>query len=145
MTWSNAPPDDPALDLFMEPRLLHAVDRPGIMLRVVDVPNALLGRGYSGGAGSVTLRVVEDTLAPWNAGWWRLSVGEGGEPSVERLSEADAAGEEVLTFDAIRQLGLLFVVSTPPLLLWHGSCHKEMAVAWTRARGRQATSRERGF
>ena len=80
MTWSNAPPDDPALDLFMEPRLLHAVDRPGIMFRVVDVPNALLGRGYSGGAGSVTLRVVEDTLAPWNAGWWRLSVGEGGEP-----------------------------------------------------------------
>ena len=63
----------------------------------------------------------------------------------QQLSEADAAGEEVLTFDAIRQLGLLFVVSTPPLLLWHGSCHKEMAVAWTRARGRQATSRERGF
>ena len=145
VTWSNAPPDDPALDLFMEPRLLHAVDRPGIMFRVVDVPNALLGRGYSGGAGSVTLRVVEDTLAPWNAGWWRLSVAEGGEPSVAQLSEADAAGEEVLTFDAIRQLGLLFVVSTPPLLLWHGSYHKEMAVAWTRARGRQATSRERGL
>ena len=124
VTWSNAPPDDPALDLFMEPRLLHAVDRPGIMFRVVDVPNALLGRGYSGGAGSVTLRVVEDTLAPWNAGWWRLSVAEGGEPSVEQLSEADAAGEEVLTFDAIRQLGLLFVVSTPPLLLWHDSCRQ---------------------
>ena len=59
VTWSNAPPDDPALDLFMEPRLLHAVDRPGIMFRVVDVPNALLGRGYSGGAGSVTLRVAD--------------------------------------------------------------------------------------
>ena len=71
--WARAPVDDPAGELFVEPRLLHAELRDGIWLRIVDVAAALSGRGYSG-RGSLTLQIQDDDLAPWNAGRFRLEV-----------------------------------------------------------------------
>ena len=46
VVWSTAPMDDPAPDLFIEPRLLHAQDLEGTWWRLVDVPAALAQRGY---------------------------------------------------------------------------------------------------
>ncbi len=74
--WDNAPADDPAVEFFMEPRLLHARDHEGFWLRVVDVPQALSGRGWDAD-GELTIAVAEDALAPWNTGTWRVSVSGG--------------------------------------------------------------------
>ncbi len=69
--WSNAPIDDPAAELFMEPRLLNSLDREGLWFRMVDVPRALEGRGYDE-AGEITIEVTEDPVAPWNPGTYCL-------------------------------------------------------------------------
>ncbi len=74
--WANAPGDDPALELFMEPRLLQANDGGSVLFRMVDVPTALASRGYVN-EGAVTLRVTDDTIAPWNEGTWTISVANG--------------------------------------------------------------------
>ena len=71
VTWNNAPMDDPAVELFAEPRMLHCCDREGSWMRIVDAESALAGRGYQG-AGSVVIEVVGDDLAPWNNGRWHL-------------------------------------------------------------------------
>jgi predicted acetyltransferase len=77
ITWARAPVDDPAGELFVEPRLLRADWRDGIWLRVVDVAAALATRGYGGGAG-LTLEIAADDLAPWNTGRWQLEVAADG-------------------------------------------------------------------
>ncbi|MDP6377766.1 MAG: sterol carrier protein domain-containing protein [Pseudomonadales bacterium] len=64
--------------------MLHASDGEGSWFRIVDVMAALGGRGYSS-AGTVTLGVPEDDLAPWNEGSYRLTVDEEGMPHVERV------------------------------------------------------------
>ena len=46
VVWSTAPMDDPAPDLFIEQRLLHAQDLEGTWWRLVDGPAALAQRGY---------------------------------------------------------------------------------------------------
>ncbi len=74
--WNNAPADDPALEFFLEPRMLNARDHEGMWLRIVDVPTALAGRGWDA-EGELTLAIAEDRIAPWNVGHWRLSVSDG--------------------------------------------------------------------
>jgi predicted acetyltransferase len=69
------PVDDPAKDLFLEPRLLHAMQIDGLLARVVDVDRALTQRGYQT-EGRVTFE-VRDEMAPWNAGRWELEAGNG--------------------------------------------------------------------
>lgn len=79
--YAGAPLDDPAEELFIEPRMLHAADREGAWFRCVDAPRALEGRGY-GAEGELTLALAEDRLAPWNDGAWRLETSaEGGRVS----------------------------------------------------------------
>ena len=77
VVWSRAPLDDPAADVFVEPRLLHSQDLEGSWWRVVDVKTALEQRGYDV-EGSLVLAITEDELAPWNNGRWRVDVGSGG-------------------------------------------------------------------
>ena len=74
--WDTAPSDDPAVEFFMEPRMLHTRDHEGFWLRVVDAPAALAGRGWDAD-GEISLGISEDTLAPWNAGNWRVTVSGG--------------------------------------------------------------------
>ncbi len=76
VTWETAPIDDPAQEIFQEPRLLHMVDEEGAWFRVIDVPSALSGRGYCAD-GSTTIEVVGDDLATWNNGRWKLEVVDG--------------------------------------------------------------------
>jgi predicted acetyltransferase len=72
----GVPSDDPAKDLFLEPRMLYAQQSDGLLARIVSVERALTERGYEGD-GCVTFE-VQDEMAPWNAGCWELEAGEGG-------------------------------------------------------------------
>ncbi len=74
--WQKAPLDDPAPELFFEPRMLHARDQEGSWMRVVDAPTALQQRGYLG-SGEVGIEVHGDDLAPWNNGAWLLQADNG--------------------------------------------------------------------
>ena len=88
--WNNAPADDPAVEFFLEPRLLNARDLEGMWLRVVDVPTALEGRGWDAD-GELTLGIAEDRIAPWNVGTWRLCVSAGSAESGPAGGDADIA------------------------------------------------------
>lgn len=82
--WANAPADDPAPELFSEPRMLRASEREGVYFRIIDVPEALAGRGYDSD-GEITIGVGPDRESPWNEGTWRLTI-SGGEAQVEAVS-----------------------------------------------------------
>lgn len=77
VTWNSAPLDDPAPELFAEPRMLRTEDREGLWLRVVNAEQALAERGYSS-TGTVRIGIAEDSLAPWNAGVFELDASPDG-------------------------------------------------------------------
>ena len=89
IAWPRAPVDDPAPELFMEPRLLNRQSRDGLWLRIVDAPVALAGRGYHV-ADSITLEVTPDDLTPWNAGRYRLECSPDGATVSPSQENADA-------------------------------------------------------
>lgn len=74
VTWNSAPADDPAPELFMEPRLLHAEDHEGAWFRIIDIAGALGGRGYDTES-TLDITITNDDMAPWNNGHWRLKAG----------------------------------------------------------------------
>lgn len=81
--------DDPLMWWAGGPRAVGARAYDGLWLRPIDVGAALGGRGYLG-ALDVVLDIV-DEACPWNAGAWRLAVGEDGVGICERTtSPADA-------------------------------------------------------
>ena len=86
IVWDNSPADDPALELFSEPRMLRARDQEGVYFRIIDVPGALAARGYDCD-GEITIGVGADRESPWNEGTWRVTV-SAGEADVERVSSA---------------------------------------------------------
>ena len=72
--WTNAAPDDPLPRTVVEPRLLNITVRDGIMVRIVNVDDALTLRPY---AAPATLRFdLIDGVCEWNRGGWRLSADE---------------------------------------------------------------------
>ena len=77
VTWDTAPLDDPAPLLLREPRLLHAADQEGEWLRIVDVQQALPGRGYDS-SGELTFAIADDPIAPWNVGCFHLDASPDG-------------------------------------------------------------------
>jgi predicted acetyltransferase len=99
VVWSRAPLDDPAADVFVEPRLLHSQDLEGSWWRVVDVKTALEQRGYDV-EGSLVLAITEDELAPWNNGRWRLDVGSDG----AEVQATDASADIELSVPALSSL-----------------------------------------
>jgi predicted acetyltransferase len=64
--WPVVPVDDPLPHLAMEPRMLRATSRDGILARVVDVERALPQRPYEA-QGTLTFDLL-DEMCPWNAG-----------------------------------------------------------------------------
>jgi predicted acetyltransferase len=78
---TRGPVPHPLQLLLAEPRRLGFTVGDAIWLRVVDLPAALAARTY-GRAGTLVLD-VRDSFCPWNAGRWRLVVGEDGRGSVE--------------------------------------------------------------
>ncbi len=100
VVWANAPVDDPAPELFAEPRLLMQKDNEGVWFRVVDAKAALAGRGYVSD-GDMVMEITADDLCPWNTGIWQVSVSDGN-ASVQATKAAPD-----ITLD-IKALALLF-------------------------------------
>lgn len=100
VVWPVVPADDPLPHLALEPRMLQATARDGILARIVDVERALPSRPY-GGAGTLTFEVM-DEMCPWNAGRWQLDT-SGTETAVRRT-----AAEPQLTLPVHTLAMLLF-------------------------------------
>jgi predicted N-acetyltransferase YhbS len=75
------PPDDPVAWLTREPDVVLARRDPW-MLRVVDAPAAVAGRGYPAAAGLEVALRLDDAQLPANSGQWTLRVG-GGQGSLQ--------------------------------------------------------------
>ena len=88
IVWTRAPSDDPAAELLVEPRLLHAQVRDGAWLRLVDARIALAGRGYDVN-GRITFELAPDSLAPWNEGRFALECATQGARVVDVSDECD--------------------------------------------------------
>ncbi|HZU77888.1 MAG TPA: GNAT family N-acetyltransferase [Dehalococcoidia bacterium] len=92
--WPSLPSDDPLPHLLLEPRMLHAETRDGILARIIDVDRAFAGRGYRQEG---TLRfAVSDQLCPWNEGCWELEAAPEG-ASVRRTRGEPAFSAPVST------------------------------------------------
>lgn len=91
IAWDRAPNDDPAMDLFAEPRLLHHADGEGCWFRIVDIVPALTGRGYDND-GELCIGIEDDALTPWNDGNWQLTVRDGSGNLESTQAEADLSG-----------------------------------------------------
>ena len=84
--WWNFDPDAAAPFALLEPRDLRAVSGDGIWMRITDVEAALPQRPY-GDEGALTLRIVEDDIADWNIGSYRLET-SGAESTVTRTTKS---------------------------------------------------------
>ncbi|HEV2783822.1 MAG TPA: GNAT family N-acetyltransferase [Actinophytocola sp.] len=88
--------DEPLVHMLADSRAAVRTMFDALWVRLVDVDRALAARRYAVPV-DVVLEVA-DELCPWNAGRWRLAVGEDGRAEVER-SAADpdlALGVEAL-------------------------------------------------
>ena len=83
-------PDDPLAWLTREPDLGLA-SRWQWMLRVVDAPAAIAGRGFPAAAGLSAELQIEDAQLPDNAGHWTLEVSEGRGALTRRHPSAGSA------------------------------------------------------
>jgi predicted acetyltransferase len=70
----NIPLDHPLPLMLDDPRQLRLHQRDGVWLRIVDLPAALRGRSYAA-PGELVVE-VRDADCSWNAGNWRLNVGD---------------------------------------------------------------------
>jgi predicted acetyltransferase len=81
------PVDDPLLFQLADARRTRPRLADALWTRIVDVPAALTGRGYSCPVDVII--EVRDELIPENAGSWRLSTGEDGASCVRVTSAPD--------------------------------------------------------
>ncbi|MYE06636.1 MAG: hypothetical protein F4Y04_05350, partial [Chloroflexi bacterium] len=95
LTWRiyvrDVPSDDPLQHFARDPRTLRVEVMDGILVRIVDLPRALMTRTYPVES-ELTFRVLDD-LCDWNQGTWRLSVG----PEGADIRQVDGSPE--LTMD----------------------------------------------
>lgn len=80
-------PNDP-LRLLVREEVVRRRDEKRWMLRLLDVPAALTGRGYPVGVEAELLLAVDDPQLPENTGAWRLTVSKG----AGRVEPAEATG-----------------------------------------------------
>lgn len=78
------PPSHPLMLMVAEPRRLQLRVSDAIWLRIVDVPAALMARGYAAD-GELVLNVSDEFL-PAAAGRWRLTI-RGGKPEVQPTTD----------------------------------------------------------
>jgi predicted acetyltransferase len=74
ITWDRAPADDPAFDILLDPRELHATRGDWLVGRIIDVERALVARPY-GHEGTLPFE-VRDAMCPWNDGRWTLDASQ---------------------------------------------------------------------
>ena len=88
---NDAPSDDPIQHFARDPRTLRVDVGDGILVRIVDLPRALMTRKYQVES-ELTFRVIDD-LCDWNQGTWKLSTG----PEGADIRQVDASPQ--LTID----------------------------------------------
>ncbi len=81
------PPDEPLRHALVDPGRLRTTISEPLYIRLVDLPTALMSRGYRA-EGSVVLD-VRDAFCPWNEGRWRLQAGPDGASCERTDAEAD--------------------------------------------------------
>ncbi len=90
LTWrihvNDVPSDDPIQHLARDPRTLRVNVSDGILVRIVDLPRALMIRRYRVES-ELTFRVIDD-LCEWNQGTWKLSTGPKAEDADIRQVDA---------------------------------------------------------
>ncbi|HEY91410.1 MAG TPA: GNAT family N-acetyltransferase [Dehalococcoidia bacterium] len=84
IAWERVPADDPLPHLLLEPRMLHANYKDGILGRIVDVERTMTGRCYDE-TSVLTFEVIDD-FCPWNQGTWKLETSPEGS-SIMRTDE----------------------------------------------------------
>jgi predicted acetyltransferase len=89
--WRTRVPQ-PLLLQLAEPRRLGLAVREGMLLRILDLPAALEGRGYDT-AGAVTFE-VSDELRPSNAGRWRLTATGGPASGARSVASVTSTTDE---------------------------------------------------
>jgi predicted acetyltransferase len=90
--------DEPIVYMLADPRAATRTMFDGLWVRLVDVDEALMARRYL-----VPLDLVleiDDELCPWNAGRWRLTVGEDGRGDVTRTGAPADLALDVSTLGA---------------------------------------------
>lgn len=87
------PADDNLPFLLPDPRIAQE-NHPYFMARIVNVKAFVEQLSFvaTGSSGSITLSIT-DSLAPWNNGFWTLSVDGQGKPSLQAL-QSEPGGEE---------------------------------------------------
>jgi predicted acetyltransferase len=134
VVWASVPGDDPLPHLLLEPRMLRAQARDGLLARIVDLAGTVIGRPYP--AEAVLRFELVDEMAPWNAGLWEVDTS--GEASVRPLSTASAslpgapvlASRPDLTLDVNTLSMLLFgqVSASQAALMGRLEVHDERAL-----------------
>ncbi len=125
IVWGRVPLDDPLPNLLLEPKVLGATSRDGLLGRVVDVERAMPGRGYDV-EGVLTFEII-DELCPWNTGGWRLETSPDGARVTRHSGEAQltmpVSTLAMLMFDQINasqaaRMGRLQVNDPSALPVW---------------------------
>ncbi len=98
LTWriyvNDAPSDDPIQHFARDPRTLRTNISDGILIRIVDLPRALMTRRYDAES-ELTFRVIDD-LCDWNQGTWKLSTGPEG-ADIRQVDESPQLTMNVFT------------------------------------------------
>jgi predicted acetyltransferase len=88
-----APADDPLPHILLEPRMLRATARDGLLARIIDV-EVLTARNYDD-EGVLRFELV-DEMCPWNAGKWELDARREGSKLTAMAASASALGSPTL-------------------------------------------------
>ncbi len=91
---NDAPSDDPIQHFARDPRTLRVNVGDGVLVRIVDLPRALMTRKYQVES-ELTFRVIDD-LCDWNQGTWKLSTGPEG-ADIRQVNESPQLTMDVFT------------------------------------------------
>ena len=104
-------PDTALFDLVTDPRGVSIELRPGPMFRLVDVERALGALDYPREVTETVTLAVDDDLAAWNDGTFRLAV-DGGRATCEPASDAPDDADVRVDVGALSQLAVGYRAAT---------------------------------
>ncbi|MDH5737225.1 MAG: GNAT family N-acetyltransferase [Gammaproteobacteria bacterium] len=100
--WFDAPQDDPAPGLLLEPRCLKPRTRDGMWMRVIDVAGMLAARRYDVD-GDISIAIKDDEICPWNNGTYQVTVRKG-EAKVSSGDSIDETAQIVCSINAFASM-----------------------------------------
>jgi predicted acetyltransferase len=104
------PAEDPLLYQLLDPRRVRLQVSDGLWVRLLDLPAALAGRGYSAPV-DVVLEVTDDLL-PGNAGRWRLRADGQGPVTLDTGASCERTDDPADLALDVRELGAAYLGGT---------------------------------